>query len=219
MHPERFESWLTVDSRGLYCRPGGFHIDPHSPVNRAVITHAHSDHARPGHDHVLATRETLALMKMRLGTAAKLGTQTLGYGDMLQVGDVTVKFVPAGHVLGSAQIVIDWRGRRAVISGDYKRSPDPTNPPFELVPCDLFVTEATFALPVFTHGDAKEEVAKLLKSSKQFPERAHVVGVYGLGKCQRLTALLREAGHAEPVYLHGAPSAKSMRALASNSVR
>jgi Cft2 family RNA processing exonuclease len=75
MHPERFESWLTVDGRGLYCRPGGFHIDPHSPVNRAVITHAHSDHARPGHDHVLATRETLALMKTRLGTAAKLGTQ------------------------------------------------------------------------------------------------------------------------------------------------
>src|SRR5262249_16537573 len=204
MHPERFESWLTVGTHGLYCRPGGFHIDPHSPVNRAVITHAHSDHARPGHDHVLATRETLALMKTRLGTAAKLGTQTLGYGDMLQVGDVTVKFVPAGHVLGSAQIMIDWRGRRAVISGDYKRSPDPTNLPFELVQCDLFVTEATFALPVFTHGDAKAEVAKLLKSVKQFPQRAHVVGVYGLGKCQRLIALLREAGYAEPVYLHGA---------------
>ena len=90
MHPERFESWLTVGTHGLYCRPGGFHIDPHGAVNRAVITHAHSDHARPGHDHVLATRETLALMKARLGTAAKLGTQTLAYGETLQVGDVTV---------------------------------------------------------------------------------------------------------------------------------
>ena len=207
MHPERFESWLTVDRRGLYCRPGGLHIDPHSAVNRAVITHAHSDHARPGHDHVLATRETLALMKTRLGTAAKLGTQTLAYGEMLQVGDVTVKLVPAGHVLGSAQVVIEWRGRRAVISGDYKRSADPTNPSFELVPCDLFVTEATFALPVFSHGDAKGEVAKLQRSLKQFPERAHVVGVYGLGKCQRLIALLREADYAEPIYLHGALAA------------
>ena len=207
MHPERFESWLTVGTHGLYCRPGGFHIDPHSAVNRAVITHAHSDHARAGHDHVLATRETLALMKPRLGSAAKLGTQALSYGETLQVGDVTVRLVPAGHVLGSAQVVIEWRGRRAVISGDYKRSADPTNPPFELVPCDLFVTEATFALPVFSHGDAKGEVAKLLKSLKQFPERAHVVGVYGLGKCQRLIALLREAGYAEPIYLHGALAA------------
>jgi putative mRNA 3-end processing factor len=120
---------------------------------------------------------------------------------------VTVRLVPAGHVLGSAQVVIEWRGRRAVISGDYKRSADPTNPPFQLVPCDLFVTEATFALPVFSHGDARGEVAKLLKSLKQFPERAHVVGVYGLGKCQRLIALLREAGYAEPIYLHGALAA------------
>ena len=98
MHPERFESWLTVGTHGLYCRPGGFHIDPHSAVNRAVITHAHSDHARAGHDHVLATRETLALMKARLGSAAKLGTQALGYGETLQVGDVTLRLAPAGHV-------------------------------------------------------------------------------------------------------------------------
>jgi len=207
VHPERFESWLTVDGSGLHCRPGGFHIDPHGAVNRAVITHAHSDHARPGHDHVLATRETLALMKARLGTAATLGTQTLAYGETLQVGDVAVTLAPAGHVLGSAQVAIEWRGRRAVISGDYKRSADPTNPTFELVPCDLFVTEATFALPVFSHGDARGEVAKLLKSLKQFPERAHVVGVYGLGKCQRLIALLREAQYAEPIYLHGALAA------------
>jgi putative mRNA 3-end processing factor len=107
-------------------------------------------------------------------------------------------------VLGSAQVAIEWKGRRAVISGDYKRERDPTTPAFELTPCDLFVTEATFALPVFSHGSATEEVAKLLKSVRQFPERAHVVGAYGLGKCQRLIALLREAGYTAPIYLHGA---------------
>jgi putative mRNA 3-end processing factor len=91
-----------------------------------------------------------------------------------------------------------------VVSGDYKRGADPTCPTFELVPCDLFITEATFALPVFQHGDVREEVAKLLKSRARFPDRCHVVGVYGLGKCQRLIALLREAGYDRPIYLHGA---------------
>ena len=113
---------------------------------------------------------------------------------------------PAGHVLGSAQVLIEWKGARVVVSGDYKRSPDPTCPGFELVPCHLFITEATFALPVFQHGEASEEVAKLLESRAQFPDRAHVVGVYGLGKCQRLIALLREAGYDRPIYLHGALS-------------
>jgi putative mRNA 3-end processing factor len=204
MRPERFDTWLTVDSKGLYCRPGGFHIDPYGGSKRAVITHGHSDHARPGHDHVLATPETLAVMKARLGTVAKRGTQAAAYGEAIKIGEVTVTLVPAGHVLGSAQVLIEWRGARALVSGDYKRSADPTCPGFELVPCDLFITEATFALPVFQHGDAREEAAKLLKSRAQFPERAHVVGVYGLGKCQRLIAVLRAAGYERPIYLHGA---------------
>jgi putative mRNA 3-end processing factor len=207
MKTDHFESWLAVDARGLFCRPGGFHIDPHGAVPRAVITHAHSDHARSGHDHVLATRETLAFMETRLGAAAHLGSQAVAYGETVQIGEVTVKLVPAGHVLGSVQVVIEWRGRRVVISGDYKRSADPTCLAFELVACDLFITEATFALPVFQHGEAQGEVAKLLKSLTQFPERAHVVGVYGLGKCQRLIAMLREAGYVEPIFLHGALAA------------
>jgi putative mRNA 3-end processing factor len=107
-------------------------------------------------------------------------------------------------VLGSAQVLIEWQGARAVVSGDYKRAADPTCPSFELVPCDLFITEATFALPVFQHGDAADEVAKLLKSRAQFPDRAHVVGAYGLGKSQRVIALLRAAGYERPIYLHGA---------------
>lgn len=204
MTPSKFASWLTVDKSGLFCRPGGFHIDPHNAVSRAVITHGHSDHARPGHDHVLATEETLAVMRARLGTAAGSGTQRAAYGEALRIGDVTVTLLPAGHVLGSAQVLLEWQGARVVVSGDYKRSDDPTCPAFELIPCHLFITEATFGLPVFEHGNATEEIQKLLKSHRQFPDRAHVVGAYGLGKSQRVIALLREAGYDEPIFLHGA---------------
>jgi putative mRNA 3-end processing factor len=204
MTPERFDSWLKIDGKGLYCRPGGFHIDPHGAVRRAIVTHGHSDHARRGHDAVLATKETLAIMAARLGEGAPRRPQATAYGEPLTIGDVTVTLFPAGHVLGSAQVLIEYKGTRAVISGDYKRSADPTCTPFALVPCDLFITEATFALPVFQHGDARAEVAKLLTSVEQFPERAHVVGAYGLGKTQRVIALLREAGYERPIYLHGA---------------
>jgi putative mRNA 3-end processing factor len=199
-----FQSWLRPEAAGLYCVPGDFHIDPHAPVPRAVITHGHSDHARPGHGAVLATADTLAIMRLRLGPSAMGRSQALGYGEALSLGGVTVRLAPAGHILGSAQVVIDYQGRRAVISGDYKRHPDPTCDPFELVPCDLFVTEATFGLPVYRHEPDAQEVAKLLASLEDFPERTHQVGVYGLGKCQRLIALLRQAGYERPVWLHGA---------------
>jgi putative mRNA 3-end processing factor len=111
---------------------------------------------------------------------------------------------PAGHVLGSAQIVLEHKGTRIVVSGDYKRRPDPTCPPFEPVPCDVFVTEATFGLPVFCHPPDREEIAKVMASLRLFPERAHVIGVYALGKCQRVIMLLRQAGYDAPIYLHGA---------------
>jgi putative mRNA 3-end processing factor len=171
-------------------------------VPRAVITHGHSDHARPGHDAVLATADTLAIMRLRLGALGQ--TQALAYGVPLKVKDVTVTLVPAGHILGSAQIVIDYNGQRAVISGDYKRHADPTCDPFELVPCDLFVTEATFGLPVYRHEPDTAEVQKLLASLRDFPERTHQIGVYGLGKCQRLIKLIRQAGYDRPIWLHGA---------------
>lgn len=204
MPTERFDDWLKVDAHGLFCRPGGFHIDPHGPVPRAVVTHAHSDHARPGHGTALATRETLALMRARLGDGAPRRAQEAAYGEPITIGDVTVTLFPAGHVLGSAQVLVEYRGTRAVVSGDYKRAADPTCAPFELVPCDLFVTEATFALPVFEHGDAAGEIARLMTSVAQFPERTHVLGAYGLGKTQRVIATLRQAGFAEPIYVHGA---------------
>ena len=199
-----FETWLRPDASGLHCIPGGFHIDPHGVVERAIITHGHSDHARPGHGAVLATAETAEIMRIRLGIEAAGHFQALAYGQSLKVGGVTVTLMPSGHILGAAQIVIDHDGQRAVVSGDYKRRADPTCAAFEVVPCDLFVTEATFGLPVFRHEPDSVEMAKLLASLAAFPERSHMIGVYGLGKCQRLIALLRAAGYAEAIWLHGA---------------
>lgn len=195
------ERWLINTPQGLYCAPGDFHIDPVRAVPRAVISHGHSDHARSGHGHVLATPETLAIMGLRQVLPAS--SQALAYRQPLRVGDVTVTLVPAGHVLGSAQVVVEHDGCRVVFSGDYKRRPDPTCPPFEPVPCDVFITEATFALPVFRHPDDRHEIGRLLHSAALFPERCHLVGVYPLGKCQRLITLLRQNGWERPIYIHG----------------
>jgi putative mRNA 3-end processing factor len=197
-------AWLRVLPHGLYCEPGGFFIDPTRAVDRAVVTHAHSDHARPGHRHVLASPETLALMQARLGDAAGETRQPLGWGETLDAGGVRLRLEPAGHVLGSAQVVMEHAGCRAVVSGDYKRQPDPTCRPFEPIPCDLFITEATFALPVFHHPSPEHEIARLLASVSLFPDRTHLVGCYALGKCQRLIALLRAAGWDSPIWVHGA---------------
>jgi putative mRNA 3-end processing factor len=200
-HPE---TWLKPLPAGLFCEPGGFFVDPLRAVERAVITHAHSDHARPGHRAVLASPATLALMRARLGDGAGEAQQPLAWGERIRLGEVTLWLQPAGHVLGSAQVAIEYRGSRVVVSGDYKRQPDPTSDAFEPVPCDVFVTEATFALPVFRHPPADGEIAKLLASVRLFPERTHVIGCYSLGKTQRLIALLRQAGWDEPVFMHGA---------------
>lgn len=201
-HPE---TWLRVLPQGLYCEPGDFFIDPLRAVPRAVITHGHSDHARPGHGSVLATEETLAIMRVRMGEGGAGETQqALALHTPLTHRGVTVTLVPAGHVLGSAQVVLDWQGSRAVVSGDYKRQRDPTCAAFEPVVCDVFVTEATFGFPVFRHPDPAHEIAKLLKSLTIFPERTHIVGAYSLGKAQRVMALLREAGWDRPIFIHGA---------------
>jgi putative mRNA 3-end processing factor len=203
--PEKVKpsDWLSVTAGGLYCRPGDFYIDPPRPVPRAVITHGHGDHARPGHGAVLATRETGAIMRLRFGDGAG-SLQALAFGETAHLGTVAVRLVPAGHILGSAQVVLEHADQRIVVSGDYKRRRDPTCPAFEPVPCDVFVTEATFGLPVFRHPPDTEEIARLLDSVRVFPDRAHLVGVYALGKCQRVIALLREAGYDRPIFLHGA---------------
>jgi putative mRNA 3-end processing factor len=200
----RPEDVLLPAPSGVCCKVGGFHIDPTRPVDKALITPGHSDHARAGHGAVLATQETLDIMRLRYGENFAGTTQAVRYGERVTFGDVTVSFHPAGHVLGSAQICVERKGLRVVASGDYKDRPDPTCAPFELVPCDVFITEATFGLPVFRHHDAEGEVAKLLHSVKLFPERAHLVGAYSLGKAQRVMAMLRGAGYDRPIYIHGA---------------
>ena len=194
--------WIVPSRDGLYVEPGGFWIDPAVPVPRALVTHGHSDHARAGHHAVMATAQTLAIMAVRHGPAA--GAQAARYHETQRIGDVDVRFVPAGHILGSAQIVLEHRGERVVVSGDYKRAPDPTCAPFEPVPCDVFITEATFALPLFRHPPVEGEVAALLSRLRDNPDRCVLVGAYAVGKAQRVILELRAAGHQAPIWLHGA---------------
>jgi putative mRNA 3-end processing factor len=199
----RPEELLCATPAGIWSPAGDFHIDPVRPVARALITHGHSDHARAGHGAVLATAETLRIMAARYGEDFAGRTEAVRYGEARAVGNARVTFHPAGHVLGSAQIAVEAGGMRVVASGDYKRQADPTCAGFEPVRCDVFITEATFALPVFRHPPAAGEIARLLDSARQFPERAHLVGAYSLGKAQRVIRLLRDAGYDRPVYIHG----------------
>jgi putative mRNA 3-end processing factor len=200
----RFEDLLKPTPAGLYCPPGDFYIDPVRSVERAVITHGHSDHARAGHGAVLATPQTLAIMAERYGEDFAVTRQSAPYGEATGINGVDVRLVPAGHVLGSAQAVIGWKGITMVASGDYKRRRDPTCAGFEPTPCHVFISEATFGLPVFTHPPDAEEIGRLVQSLGQFPDRAHLVGAYALGKAQRVIRLLREAGWDRPIYVHGA---------------
>ncbi len=198
----RPEDLLRPTPAGLYCPVGNFHIDPVRKVDRAVITHAHADHARSGHDAVLATAPTLDMMEVRYGEAFAKTRQPVAYGDTTDINGVTVSLAPAGHVLGSGQAVVEYKGLKMVCTGDYKRRPDPTCALFEPVKCDVFITEATFALPVFRHPPPEDEIAKLLLSVETFPERAHFIGAYSLGKAQRVIALLRAAGYDKTIWAH-----------------
>lgn len=200
----RPEELLHPAPQGLYCPIGDFTIDPVRPVDRALITHGHADHARAGSNHVLATSQTLDIMRIRFGETYAQVPQVAAYGQPITINGVTVTFYPAGHVLGSAQIAVEYKGLRIVASGDYKRVADKTCAAFEPVPCDVFITEATFGLPVFRHPSPQDEIAKLLHSMRTFPERSHIVGAYALGKAQRVISLVREAGYDAPIYLHGA---------------
>lgn len=198
-----FETWLYPTPEGLYCAPADTYVDPARPVARAVITHGHSDHARAGHGAVLATAETIAVMKIRLGPEAAGRFEAATLGETRTIGGVTLSLHPAGHILGSAQVRLEYRGRVAVVSGDYKRRADPTCRPFEPVRADLFVTEATFGLPVFRHEPDAREVGRILSTVAANPDRTFLIGAYGLGKCQRVIRLLRDAGYDRTIYLHG----------------
>jgi putative mRNA 3-end processing factor len=197
----RLGSWIEPFPEGIYVKPADAWIDPSVPKARAIVTHGHADHACGGHGEVWATPETLAIMDCRYG--GQTG-RPLAYGEVTRLGEMELSLVPAGHVLGSAQVVMDHAGERVVVSGDYKRRPDPTCETFQPVPCDIFVTEATFGLPVFRHPDTGSEIDRLLARLHANPDRCVLVGAYALGKAQRLIAEARGRGHKDPIYIHGA---------------
>ncbi|NDY92575.1 ligase-associated DNA damage response exonuclease [Ideonella livida] len=189
---------------GLYCPPADLYIDPWRPVARAVITHAHADHARPGHGHYLAATPGLGLLRARLG---EVSLQGLAYGQALSHRGVRVSLHPAGHVLGSAQVRLEHRGQVWVVSGDYKTGPDPTCTAFEPVRCHTFITECTFGLPIYRWAPQAQTLAQVRAwwQAQAAQGRTAVLYAYALGKAQRLLAGLGQAGEGPgPVLSHGA---------------
>ncbi|WP_120716837.1 ligase-associated DNA damage response exonuclease [Tsuneonella amylolytica] len=205
-------AWIRPEPHGIHVVPADTWIDPSRAVGHALVTHGHADHARGGHGETVATPETLAIMELRYRTGAEDDAGEIphravpvAYGETIRLkGGVDATYIPAGHVLGSAQILLEHAGERVIVTGDYKRRPDPTCPPFVVTPCDIFITEATFGLPLFTHPPIADEMAKLLGRLVAHPDRCVLVGAYALGKAQRVIAELRASGHHETIYLHGA---------------
>lgn len=194
---------ITASRRGLECAAGGFCIDPMRPAELALITHAHADHARRGAQRYIAAAESVPILRQRLGADQHI--EAVDYGVPLMLGDTTVSFHPAGHVLGSAQIRVECDGQVWVTTGDFKRDADPTCAPFEVVPCDVFITEATFALPVYRWPPASAVAAEILDwwQANARAGRPSVLFCYAFGKAQRVLAELAPlTGH--PVYVHGA---------------
>ncbi len=194
---------VTVTERGLYCPPGDFYIDPWLPVQTAVVTHGHGDHLRPGSSRYILAREGLAIAEARL--QGDTGLEPLDYRSSRRIGTVRVSLHPAGHVLGSAQIRIEHEGAVWVVSGDYKRDADPTCSPFEALECDVFVSEATFALPIYRWEPTRAVIEEILAWWRTNRERglATVLFCYALGKAQRVLAELADLTD-EPAYVHGA---------------
>jgi len=200
MHPK---NWTQVDRNGVCISPGRFYVDPERAVALAVITHGHADHARRGHGTVVATPETLAIMQCRYGRNFCEKSIPLGIHESMQIGQACITFFPAGHVLGSVQVQVEYDGQRLGVSGDYKcGGGDPTCADWEPVPCEVFLTEATFAYPLFVFPDPFAELTKLLRSMHLFPDRPHLVAAYSLGKAQRVIASLRVLGFEETIYAH-----------------
>lgn len=192
---------LTLTPDGLWCETGGFHVDPWRPVARAVVTHAHSDHARSGSDRYLAAAPGETILRARLGA---IRLDTLAYGESRRIGGVTVSLHPAGHVRGSAQVRIERGGEVWVVTGDYKVDPDPVAGPFEPVRCDVLISECTFGLPVYRWPDPDAVFADIDAwwAANQDAGRTSVLFGYSLGKAQRLLAGV-DPGRG-PILVHGA---------------
>jgi len=196
---------IVETSAGLFCEAGGFYIDPWLPVERAVVTHAHGDHAHPGSSSYLCASEGEPLLRRRLPDAL---IEALPYSRRVRLGQVDVSLHPAGHIRGSAQIRLERRGDVWVVSGDYKRAADPTCAPFEPVRCDTFITEATFALPIYTWDPPSFVIDDIVAwwRANRADHRPSVLFCYALGKAQRIIAALH--GRADgPIHLHGAIAA------------
>ena len=192
-----------LDSR-LNIKPLNIFIDPQYPVEKAIISHAHADHAKSGHDKVLATKETIDIMKIRYGENCAKSFQVINYGESLKINDVEITLYPAGHILGSAQILINFKGQKTLVTGDYKTVDDKISTPFELIKCNTLVSEATFGLPIFRHPNANEEIKKIITSLNKNTQSTHLIGCYALGKAQRVISLLRDSGYKEKIFIHGA---------------
>ncbi|MFN4171787.1 MAG: ligase-associated DNA damage response exonuclease [Pseudorhodobacter sp.] len=194
---------LLSTDRGFYCPAGDFFIDPWRPVDRALLTHGHSDHARPGHRRYLCATPALPVIRYRLG---QIEAETLDFGQPLRIGGATVSFHPAGHVPGSAQIRVEVGGEVWVVSGDYKLETDGLSEPFEPVRCHGFVTECTFGLPIFRWPDqtrTAEAIAAWWQANRA-EGKVSLIGAYGLGKSQRIMAMLAQPGLPGPIFTHGA---------------
>lgn len=193
---------VTLREAGLYCEAGDFYIDPWLPVARAVITHAHADHARPGHDRYLAAREGEKVLRVRLGSDATI--ETIAYGAPIFINGVRVLLYPAGHILGSAQVRIEHRGEVWAVSGDYRIEADVTCAAFEPVRCDAFVTESTFGLPVYRWQQQAKLFAEINEWWRANREagKASVLFAYALGKAQRILAGIDAS--IGPIVVHGA---------------
>lgn len=192
---------ITVRPEGLYCEKGDFYIDPWRGVETALITHAHSDHARSGSTQYIATAQSEGILRRRLGEDIQL--QGVAYGAPIKLGETWVSFHSAGHVLGSAQIRVEHRDEVWVVSGDYKRGADPSCAPFEVVPCDTFITEATFGLPIYRWESGAETTRQIYDWWQGDPERPSILFCYAFGKAQRVLSELTQLTD-RPVYVHGA---------------
>lgn len=192
---------LEFTEKGMFCKPGKFYLDPYKPVEKAVISHAHSDHGRAGHKKYYCHKYTEPFLRARLGQ--DLNVTSFQYNQPFHIGQVEITLIPAGHICGSSQILIEYKGERVVFSGDYKTDPDPTTNSFIPVSCDTFISECTFGLPVFNWPDPNLEIQRL----KDWCQTNHQQGynsillVYSLGKAQRILYQLQEFDN---IFLHGA---------------
>tara|TARA_X000000950_G_scaffold261673_1_gene332149 strand:+ start:531 stop:1514 length:984 start_codon:yes stop_codon:yes gene_type:complete len=194
---------VTIDNN-LYIPSINAYIDPIKPVDKAIITHAHADHAKPNHKNVIATEDTLNIMKIRYGKECAKNFQPLKYDEKIKINDLEISLHSAGHILGSSQVLLNNKGYKTLITGDYKTIKDNSSQEFSLIKSNALITEATFGLPIFKHPHPKEEIYKLLSSIIKNNNCCHLVGCYALGKTQRIICLLREMGYDEEIFIHGA---------------